>query len=110
MSTDKSLLLENALEIFQAATPPVVPTWTEGICGDGAAILCDGIMVPVEEVVAELNRLAKCSAALERLLAVIKPKYTDPDEILAVMLSIRAAKSELAKAEPLSHVKAKKEQ
>lgn len=105
MSTDKSSFLENALEIFQAATPPTVPEWTEGVCGDGAAILCDGIMVPIEKVVAELNRLTKCSTALERLLAVIKPKYTDPDEILAVMLSIRAARSELAKAEPLSHVK-----
>jgi len=25
-----------------------VPEWTEGICDDGAAILRDGVMVPVE--------------------------------------------------------------
>ena len=29
--------------------------WTEGVCGDGAAILFDGAMVPVEEVVRALN-------------------------------------------------------
>ena len=29
--------------------------WTEGMCGDGAAILRDGVMVPIEEVVALLN-------------------------------------------------------
>ena len=103
MSTDKPLFLENALKIFQAAAPPTVSEWTEGVCGDGAAILCDGTMVPIEKVVAELNRLTKCSAALERLLALIKPKYTEPDEILVVMLAIRAARSALAKAEPLSH-------
>ena len=39
--------------------PPVaagVPHWSEGICGDGAAILRDGVMTPIEEVIAELNR------------------------------------------------------
>lgn len=30
--------------------------WTEGICGNGAAILFDGAMVPIEEVVRALNR------------------------------------------------------
>lgn len=35
--------------------------WTEGICGVGAAILRDGVMVPVEEVIRELNR---CSDTL----------------------------------------------
>lgn len=29
--------------------------WTEGVCGDGAAILRDGVMVPIEEVVEALN-------------------------------------------------------
>jgi hypothetical protein len=31
------------------------PIWTEGICGDGAAILRDGVMQPIEEVIAALN-------------------------------------------------------
>jgi hypothetical protein len=30
--------------------------WSEGVCGDGAAILFDGAMVPIEEVVRALNR------------------------------------------------------
>jgi len=31
------------------------PIWTEGICGDGAAILKDGVMQPIESVIAALN-------------------------------------------------------
>jgi hypothetical protein len=31
--------------------------WTEGICGDGAAILLDGQPVPIEEVIKILNSL-----------------------------------------------------
>jgi hypothetical protein len=31
------------------------PVWTEGICGDGAAILRDGVMQPIEDVLAALN-------------------------------------------------------
>jgi hypothetical protein len=40
-----------------AITPPPEGErrWTEGICGDGAAILFDGAMVPVDEVVRTLN-------------------------------------------------------
>ena len=30
--------------------------YTEGICADGAAILKDGIMMPVEDIVATLNQ------------------------------------------------------
>lgn len=29
--------------------------WTEGVCGDGAAILCDGIPVSISKVLARLN-------------------------------------------------------
>ncbi len=41
------------------------PVWTEGICGDGAAILKDGVMQPIEDVVAALNAtsLAQSSAS-----------------------------------------------
>ena len=45
---------------IQEPTPPAPEVgdgrWSEGICGDGAAILCDGVMVPIEEVVRALNR------------------------------------------------------
>ena len=43
------------------------PIYAEGICGDGAAILKDGVMMPIENVVAELNRAAdllQCKAVL----------------------------------------------
>jgi hypothetical protein len=41
------------------AQPEPVATegrWSEGVCGDGAAILRDGVMIPIEEVVQALNR------------------------------------------------------
>ena len=38
--------------------------------------------------------------ALERLLAVIKPKYTDPDEIVAVVRAMAAARATLAAKPP----------
>lgn len=37
--------------------------YTEGICGDGAAILKDGAMMTIGEVVAELNRGASLRLA-----------------------------------------------
>lgn len=36
-----------------------IPEWTEGVCGDGAAILRDGVMAPIENVVAALNLLSE---------------------------------------------------
>jgi hypothetical protein len=39
--------------------------WSEGICGDGAAILRDGVMVPIEEVVVSLNRAEQRTAQPE---------------------------------------------
>jgi hypothetical protein len=33
----------------------LTPDWTEGLCGDGAAILRDGVMIKIEEVVQTLN-------------------------------------------------------
>jgi hypothetical protein len=38
--------------------------WSEGVCGDGAAILFDGVMVPIEQVVRALNRTPATTAAL----------------------------------------------
>jgi hypothetical protein len=40
----------------EGVTDEAIPQWSEGACGDGAAILRDGVMMPVEEVVASLNR------------------------------------------------------
>jgi hypothetical protein len=39
------------------------PHYTEGVCGDGAAILRDGVMMPIEDVVSELNRLTTLALA-----------------------------------------------
>ena len=36
----------------------VICEYSQGICGDGAAILKDGIAMNVEEIVTELNKLA----------------------------------------------------
>jgi hypothetical protein len=40
----------------EGVTDEGIPQWSEGVCGDGAAILRDGVMMPIEEVVASLNR------------------------------------------------------
>jgi hypothetical protein len=38
--------------------------YSEGICGDGAAILEDGVMIPVEEIVKRLNHYDELKALL----------------------------------------------
>jgi len=47
-------IADAAIEAMRPSAPPASEPgegrWSEGICGDGAAILCDGAMVPVEEV------------------------------------------------------------
>ena len=43
-----------------------LPQWTEGVCGDGAAILRDGVMIPIEEVIARLNQAEAALAAPEQ--------------------------------------------
>lgn len=37
--------------------------WSEGICGDGAAILLDGVPVPIEEVIRALNSADRAERA-----------------------------------------------
>jgi hypothetical protein len=46
------------------------PIWTEGICGDGAALLKDGVMMPIEEVVAELNLGAAAIARIDEFVSL----------------------------------------
>jgi len=56
----RPLFLSSAARPAPPATPPAPEVgkgrWSEGICGDGAAILFDGVMIPIEEVVQALNR------------------------------------------------------
>ena len=48
--------IDRARALLAQPEPEGLPHWSEGICGDGAAILRDGVMTPIEEVIAELNR------------------------------------------------------
>ena len=50
-------------------TPDQRPLWTEGICGDGAAFLLDGVMVPIEQVAQALNRCERYGQALVNIRA-----------------------------------------
>lgn len=43
-------------------TDETTPLWTEGVCGDGAMVLRDGVPVPIEDVVATLNELEEYRA------------------------------------------------
>jgi hypothetical protein len=47
--------VDNARIALAQPEPEERPIWTEGICGDGAAILKDGVMQPIESVIAALN-------------------------------------------------------
>lgn len=40
--------------------------WTEGVCGDGAAILRDGEMIPIEAVVAVLNKYERAIVTVDK--------------------------------------------
>ena len=43
-----------------------LPQWTEGVCGDGAAILRDGVMIRIEEIIARLNQAEAALSAPEQ--------------------------------------------
>lgn len=51
--------------------------YTEGICGDGAAILKDGVIVPISQVLEELNRAEGLRAFLEDIVLKRKPPIKD---------------------------------
>ncbi len=42
--------------------------YTQGVCMDGAAILCDGEMITVDQIVAGLNRAEELEKALRELI------------------------------------------
>jgi hypothetical protein len=71
--------LEDSAHAALAKPEPVAAVqWSEGICGNGAAILRDGVMVPIEEVVASLNRAEQRTAQpdpegpSERIISIAK--------------------------------------
>jgi hypothetical protein len=45
---------------------PAMPDYTEGVCSDGAAILCDGRMMTIDEVLSTLNGYATEIAKLRK--------------------------------------------
>ena len=63
--------------------------YSEGICGDGVAILKDGTMMTPDEIVADLRRIQHLTEALE--------KIANDSTIRGIHLSI-AARAVLRKA------------
>ncbi len=53
-----------------ARTPGVIEDGrhTEGVCEDGAAILCDGVMMTIPEILAKLDSAEGMRALLEQWL------------------------------------------
>lgn len=49
-------------KLHQNETP--VSEWTEGVCDDGAAILRDGEMVPITELLEHLNKTDRALAGI----------------------------------------------
>jgi hypothetical protein len=52
---EEQALVNEARTFLAQSKPQSMSTWTEGVCGDGAAILKDGVMQPIEDVIAALN-------------------------------------------------------
>ncbi len=68
----------------EGVTDEGIPQWSEGVCGDGAAILRDGVMMPIEEVVASLNRaeiLTRYVSQTRAALAQPEPEGVTDEEI-----------------------------
>ena len=57
--------------------------WTEGVCGDGAAILRDGEMIPIEDIIATLNGIESAAAAA---VAEMDRKLTEAKRMLAAVV------------------------
>lgn len=57
--------------------------YSQGVCGDGAVILCDGVAITVDEVVERLNLLDEKCIKYRTALELVK-KWGDwfPDEPL----------------------------
>jgi hypothetical protein len=83
---DGDPLIEQARAALALPEPEGVPRWSEGICGDGAAILRDGVMIPVQEVIAELNRRptpqppASGEVGIDEMCGVLKRLGIKPTE------------------------------
>ena len=56
--------------------------YTEGVCGDGAAILRDGQPIPITEILSRLNRLAH----LEFVICACCDAIRDNDEFAALRM------------------------
>jgi hypothetical protein len=84
---DFEAAIDNARAALEAQPEPV---WTEGICGDGAAILKDGVMQPIEDVIAALNAtalaqpepVAPTGEALANFSGWFCRNYPGPDTII----------------------------
>jgi hypothetical protein len=72
------------------------PIWTEGVCGDGAAILKDGVMQPIEDVIAALNaaeavRLKSVAATDEEVENLADVMNADGYSVSAIARAVIAA-------------------
>lgn len=85
--------------------------WTEGVCEDGAAILRDGQMVPISDILAHLNACETLGVALDRLQSASRRltdninefgQVTDDVFLDDVLRAGIAARSALAKASGVS--------
>jgi hypothetical protein len=78
----------------------IEPVWTEGVCGDGAVFLHDGVPVTISGVLAALNAESDLSAAREEIAELRKalgpfvvalPEYYShrPDSAQALAVTFR---------------------
>lgn len=65
------------------------PIWTEGVCDDGAAILRDGVMVRIEDVLARLNELEEYKAYRQHEDEIVRQEREEDARWDAAMERIR---------------------
>lgn len=56
--------------------------YTEGVCGDGAAILCDGVPVAISDILTSLNRISHLEMVMRECCDAIR----DSDEFSALRM------------------------
>lgn len=61
--------------------------YSQGVCGDGAAILRDGQRMTVDEIVAELNGLYR---AMDRFVVASALYHTSPHDTVAIRAYAKA--------------------
>ena len=60
--------------------------YSQGVCQDGAAIIKNGLMMTIEEILSDLGRIAELEAELEAVKKITRDKYKNANEVFGLDL------------------------